>query len=100
MHNKFALIDGKVWTGSFNWTKSGDQYNQENVVLIDDPEVHDKFAIQFESLKSRCMDWTKYLMERGKPESKDEWWLTRRIKAKVKEIIDFARINHKKIANR
>ncbi|MFH0898034.1 MAG: phospholipase D-like domain-containing protein [bacterium] len=36
MHNKFAIIDDKTWTGSFNWTRSADYKNQENVVILDE----------------------------------------------------------------
>jgi phosphatidylserine/phosphatidylglycerophosphate/cardiolipin synthase-like enzyme len=54
MHNKFAVIDNKVWTGSFNWTKSANEKNQENVILTDDVRVKDRFEHHFELLKQRC----------------------------------------------
>ena len=35
MHNKFMIIDGKVLqTGSFNYTKSAERSNAENVLVI------------------------------------------------------------------
>jgi phosphatidylserine/phosphatidylglycerophosphate/cardiolipin synthase-like enzyme len=51
MHNKYAIIDHQVWTGSFNWTVSADTKNQENVVLISgEQEVVQKFLHNFEAL--------------------------------------------------
>jgi len=40
MHNKIAVIDGKVlFTGSYNWTKSAEEKNEENLLeFIDDEE--------------------------------------------------------------
>lgn len=60
MHNKFIIfgknITGKsiIWTGSFNWTKSAHRRNQENVIIFEDKHVIDKYAQQFEVLKTRC----------------------------------------------
>lgn len=54
MHNKFALLDNKVWTGSFNWTKSANQKNQENVILTTNKKVCKRFEDHFEVLKKRC----------------------------------------------
>ncbi len=35
MHNKFLIIDGKyVWTGSYNATKRGSYYNNNNAIII------------------------------------------------------------------
>jgi len=41
MHNKIAIIDGRVLlTGSFNWTKSAEEKNEENLLLfIDEEEI-------------------------------------------------------------
>lgn len=41
MHNKIAVIDGKILlTGSFNWTKSAEEKNEENLFLfIDEEEI-------------------------------------------------------------
>lgn len=54
MHNKFALIDNQVWTGSFNWTRSANQKNQENVIVTTNKKVYAKFEKQFEILKGRA----------------------------------------------
>lgn len=61
MHNKFIIfgknVAGKslVWTGSFNWTKSAHRRNQENVVILDDTHLIDKYTRHFEVLKERCI---------------------------------------------
>ena len=55
MHNKFAIIDAKVWTGSFNWTVAGNRKNQENAVVIDEWEPRERFLKQFDVLKHRCV---------------------------------------------
>jgi mitochondrial cardiolipin hydrolase len=54
MHNKFALFDDKVWTGSFNWTKSANRKNRENVIITDDLDVYKKYEQHFEKLKTEC----------------------------------------------
>jgi phosphatidylserine/phosphatidylglycerophosphate/cardiolipin synthase-like enzyme len=55
MHNKFAIIDQKVWTGSFNWTHSANHKNHENVVIIGgEDSIRLKFLKQFDALKGYC----------------------------------------------
>ena len=41
MHNKIAIIDSRIlFTGSFNWTKSAEIRNEENLLeFIDEPEI-------------------------------------------------------------
>ena len=60
MHNKFAIIDNRLLlTGSYNWTFSANNRNDENLLVIDDPEIIEIFQNQFVSL------WTnKYSLER------------------------------------
>ena len=59
MHHKFALFSnnttGKalVWTGSCNFTRSGCHANQENVVLLGDTKIVNKFLYQFERIKKQ-----------------------------------------------
>lgn len=59
MHNKFALFAKTIhdktilWTGSFNFTKSGSDFNQENVLVLDDPRIIKQYADQFERLRDR-----------------------------------------------
>lgn len=40
MHSKFVVVDHqKVLLGSYNWTSLASYYNDENLVLIDDPHL-------------------------------------------------------------
>jgi len=51
MHHKFAIFDGrKLLNGSYNWTRSAGQYNEENLVVSNDPQLIERFSAQFESL--------------------------------------------------
>ncbi len=51
MHHKFAIMDGKaLFTGSFNWTKGGNSKNAENLLLLDDQNIINKFQIEFDFL--------------------------------------------------
>ena len=48
MHHKVLIIDGKtVVTGSFNPTLSADTKNDENLLIIHDEEIADKFLGEF-----------------------------------------------------
>jgi len=60
MHNKFAIIDNRILlTGSYNWTFSANNRNDENLMVIDDPKLIEIFQNQFVNL------WTnKYSLER------------------------------------
>ena len=60
MHHKFAIIDNRLLlTGSYNWTFSANNRNDENLMVIDDPEIIEIFQNQFVNL------WTnKYSLER------------------------------------
>jgi hypothetical protein len=60
MHNKFAIIDNRILlTGSYNWTFSANNRNDENLMVIDYPEIIKIFQNQFINL------WTnKYSLER------------------------------------
>jgi len=62
MHNKFAIIDNRILlTGSYNWTFSANNRNDENLMVIDDPEIIALYQNQFEKL------WlNKYSPERTK----------------------------------
>ena len=62
MHNKFAIIDNHLLlTGSYNWTFSANSRNDENLMVIDDPEIIEIFQNQFINL------WTnKYNLERNR----------------------------------
>jgi len=51
MHNKFAIIDGKsLITGSFNWTKTAEERNEENLLVISDEGTIEKYKERFNYL--------------------------------------------------
>ncbi len=57
MHNKFAIIDGStIITGSYNWTKSAYQRNDENLLIIHLPDVAQRYKQRFASLWMREFD--------------------------------------------
>lgn len=60
MHHKFAIIDNRLLlTGSYNWTFSANNRNDENLMVIDDPEIIARYQNQFKKL------WfEKYSLER------------------------------------
>jgi len=48
MHHKFAVFDERlVVTGSYNWTNSAEHANYENLVVLDDPAVVNRFRQEF-----------------------------------------------------
>lgn len=48
MHHKFMVIDGRtVMTGSYNWTRSAETRNEENLVAIDDHIMASHFTTEF-----------------------------------------------------
>ena len=51
MHNKFAVIDNKIIiTGSYNWTVSAGKRNDENLLVIDDNYIVERYQDQFNNL--------------------------------------------------
>jgi phosphatidylserine/phosphatidylglycerophosphate/cardiolipin synthase-like enzyme len=51
MHNKFAIIDGKsLITGSFNWTLTAEERNEENLLIVTDEGTIEKFKQRFDYL--------------------------------------------------
>jgi len=60
LHMKNIIIDGEtVITGSMNFTKSGEQYNDENTLIIKDREIAGDFESAFQKLWAQIPD--KYL---------------------------------------
>ncbi|MGH1486049.1 MAG: phospholipase D-like domain-containing protein [Cellvibrionaceae bacterium] len=53
MHHKFALVDKQLINGSFNWTRSATEYNQENIVITDHPDLLPRFDATFNDLWRR-----------------------------------------------
>lgn len=57
MHHKFVVIDGeRVLTGSFNFTPSADNLNDENLLFLADPALAAQYEAAFSSLWERCSD--------------------------------------------
>lgn len=51
MHHKFALFDkSRVATGSYNWTRSAAEYNEENLVVAYDTGLIRQFSDEFQRL--------------------------------------------------
>jgi phosphatidylserine/phosphatidylglycerophosphate/cardiolipin synthase-like enzyme len=51
MHHKFALLDGvTLLNGSYNWTRSAAAFNEENLVVTNEPALVRTFAQRFEAL--------------------------------------------------
>ncbi len=57
MHNKFAVIDGAtVITGSYNWTKSAYQRNDENLLVIRRSDLAARYKRRFAVFWTREFD--------------------------------------------
>lgn len=51
MHNKFGIIDDRIiFTGSYNWTYTAQQYNQENLIITTNYTIVHKFIDEFDQL--------------------------------------------------
>lgn len=51
MHHKFALVDGSTLVnGSFNWTRSASERNQENILVTNEPSLVSAYQREFEDL--------------------------------------------------
>ena len=51
MHNKFAVIDGKVLiTGSYNWSISAEKWNYENLLVLTSSKLAEIFDKKFRNL--------------------------------------------------
>jgi phosphatidylserine/phosphatidylglycerophosphate/cardiolipin synthase-like enzyme len=54
MHHKFALFDGAtLLTGSYNWTRSAAEANEENLIVTRNPDLVEAFRLEFEGLWGR-----------------------------------------------
>ena len=51
MHHKFALYDRKtLLTGSYNWTRSAAEHNEENFIVTEDSRLVNRFTKVFDHL--------------------------------------------------
>ncbi len=56
MHHKYMIVDEiRVLTGSYNWTRSAAQYNQENIVITDNDDIVTGFMDNFSQLWETTM---------------------------------------------
>lgn len=57
MHHKFALFDGtRLLTGSYNWTRSAAERNEENFIVTGDSRLIGPFSELFDSMWDRFGD--------------------------------------------
>jgi phosphatidylserine/phosphatidylglycerophosphate/cardiolipin synthase-like enzyme len=69
MHHKFAIIDNHLLlTGSYNWTFAANNKNEENLMIIDDPEVIAQYQNQFKKLwfEKYSLERTRQLFQKAK----------------------------------
>ena len=50
MHHKFMLADDVLVTGSYNWTRSASRANFENIVVLGERRLVERFEAEFERL--------------------------------------------------
>lgn len=59
-HNKIIIIDDKtVITGSFNFTKSAEESNAENVLIIKDKKISDQYILNWNKHKQHSTIYSK-----------------------------------------
>lgn len=57
MHNKIIIIDDRyVITGSMNYSTSAEVSNDENVIIIDHPEIARQYMVYFDRIWSQATD--------------------------------------------
>ena len=60
MHHKFAIRDNKsLLSGSYNWTRSAEIYNQENFIITDNSKLVKSFRKEFDKLWMEMADYQK-----------------------------------------
>lgn len=58
MHHKFCIVDREILlTGSYNWTKSAADRNQENLLVTEDPKMVKAYLKEFEKLWDVFVDF-------------------------------------------
>jgi phosphatidylserine/phosphatidylglycerophosphate/cardiolipin synthase-like enzyme len=63
MHHKFALFSNNeqgscTWTGSYNFTRAANNSNRENVIIVADKQIFEKFLTQFQNIKQKSYVYT------------------------------------------
>lgn len=60
MHHKVIIIDDRtVITGSYNFSRSAEEYNDENFLIIDDPAIARQYIEEFERVFAQAQDPTR-----------------------------------------
>lgn len=60
MHHKVIVIDGTtVVTGSFNFTRSAQEQNDENVLMVDDRSLAARYGEEFERVYAQALQPTR-----------------------------------------
>ncbi len=60
MHHKFAIIDNTVTvTGSYNWTRSAEEVNNENILITDESDITVAYKKEFDKLWKKFQKLTK-----------------------------------------
>ena len=55
MHHKVFIIDGqKVILGSFNFSRSADESNDENILIITDPDIAQAYLAEFQRIYAQA----------------------------------------------
>ncbi len=57
MHHKVFIIDGAtVIFGSFNFSNNADQDNDENLLIVDDPQMAQAFEAEFQRVRNQALN--------------------------------------------
>ena len=57
MHHKFMIVDNsRVLNGSYNWTRTASEVNNENIVITNNPTIVKAFSQEFDRLWSQTED--------------------------------------------
>lgn len=58
MHHKFCIADNKVLlSGSYNWTRSAAERNQENIIITEEPSLVKAHLKEFDRLWNKLADY-------------------------------------------
>jgi phosphatidylserine/phosphatidylglycerophosphate/cardiolipin synthase-like enzyme len=56
MHHKVLIIDGQIVIfGSYNFTRAAEEKNDENILIIHDPDLAGSFLIEFERVYRQAL---------------------------------------------
>ncbi|MEN8118871.1 MAG: phospholipase D-like domain-containing protein [Bacteroidota bacterium] len=59
MHHKFAVVDNSaILTGSYNWTRSAEKYNHENLIITQNANFIRIFKNEFEHLWKQMTEYS------------------------------------------